>query len=690
MESELLNLAEAGRFEAIEERWLERVEASPGDHTFFIETLRLLLRFGQESRAAGLVPFLLDAQAERVEPPAQLAFLKPALGAWPESAELRTALFAALRRAYADRPSLDRLLQHFKVAEAGNPESALAVLETWLRYDVGQPVMMPVRGLGRVAEINPNLGVVRVDFPAGPRVSMQLAEAQKLLTVLAPGHFLVEKSERPEAMRALAETDSGALLERLFASAGRPLGLAEIREQLAGIVPEERWAAWWKRAGGDSRLAHSAGKRPTYWWSDTGEEADAAVRRAFERADARHRLDLARKHAGRSAALGEFLAAGVAALAQAARASEPALALEALLTQEKLPGGAARASAADLAELLGQSDPVPIVAGVEDRGLRERALALLRERHPDWPALYARLLRAESDTRTLALLYDALGSEEAAPVRVRAVDEVLARPEIAPRFFVWLCRESLKRPELDARADWALLRKLLDAQTQEGFRGLRGPLRDLFEDHALGERIAARLAPEHAEQLLLLLSRELGLDEHHKARMRSAVLRRYPELREGEEEILYTTAAGLERKRAEFERITKVDIPHNAEEIRKAAAHGDLSENYEYKAARERQEMLSSRAKTLHDELRRARLFDPATIDSSRVRVGTRVTLVPKAGGPPRGLTILGPWDADPAQGIVSYLAPAVLPLLGKAAGDAVRFLDTECIIESIGPWSES
>ena len=88
--------------------------------------------------------------------------------------------------------------------------------------------------------------------------------------------------------------------------------------------------------------------------------------------------------------------------------------------------------------------------------------------------------------------------------------------------------------------------------------------------------------------MMTLLLREVGLDEHHKEALRRVALRRHPDLREAEEEPLYTTAEALERKRAEFEQITRTDIPHNAEEIRKAAAHGDLRENFEYKAAREK------------------------------------------------------------------------------------------------------
>jgi transcription elongation GreA/GreB family factor len=396
---------------------------------------------------------------------------------------------------------------------------------------------------------------------------------------------------------------------------------------------------------------------------------------------------LARKHAGRSPELASVLVRGLAEVAQQSRIDDPSLALEVLLALEKLPAPAGAEIDFDVPALLGLHDPVPLVAGVQDRGLRERALALVRELRADWPELYARCLRAESDTRTLALLYETLRREAPGEVLSRAIDDVLARPQMAPRLFTWLCRELRKRPELDARGDWRLLRRLLDTFTEEAFRGLRAPLRELFDAGGLGTELTARLDMEQSEQLLQVLQRDLGLEEHRKDLLRAVVRARHPELREVEEEVLYTTAGALERKRAEFEQIARVDIPRNAEEIRKAAAHGDLRENFEYKAARERHEMLSSRAKTLHDELRRARALDPADIDASAVRVGTRVRLQPVAGGEPRVLTVLGPWDSDPPRGIVSYLAPAVQPLLGRRRGDTVRFTDGEFVVAEIEIW---
>jgi transcription elongation GreA/GreB family factor len=684
VDPEIEALVKAGNWDGLEERWVEQIESAPGDALFFASTLRALVHANHEDRAEPLVELLLSAHRERDDAPAELDFVRAALGHWPHAPLLRASLFDALRRVYADRPSLERLLQHFKAAEAREPHTVLQQIETWLRWDVGRAVHMPSHGLGRVTEINLALATLRVEFPAAQKLSLRLAEAEKLLTPLEPGHFLLVKAEDPATLQAQAEADPGALLEHLFRSLQRTLAASEIKELLAGIVPDSRWATWWKKAAADSRLASSGGKRPTYAWSATGAEADAALRAAFAGASGRDRLEMARKHAARSPALAAEMARGVAIAMQAARRVDPSLALEAALTLEKLPG----ALAVDPGMFLDVEDPATLVAGVEDRALRETAIGLVRARRQDWADVYGRLLRIESDGRTLSTLYDAL--RDADPERLeRGVDDILARPHTAPRAFVWLCRELRRRPELAGKADFALLRKLFDAQSSDAFKGQRAPVRELL-DSVVGPHLVAQLDRDQAETFMQLLQRDAGVDDHRKELLRRIVLQKHPALREADTEKLYTTAEALERKRAEFEQITRVDIPRNADEIRKAAAHGDLRENFEYKAARERHEMLSSRAKSLHDDLGRARALDPATIDTARVRVGTAVTLRPQGGGAAKVLTILGPWDSDPGNGVVSYLAPAVQPLLGRAPGDTVQFVDGSFTIDSIRVWCDA
>lgn len=686
IDPELKLLADGGRFDEFEELWLARIDESPTDHDFFVGGTQVMLRAGEETRATMLLQLLLEAHREQGDARAELDLLKPALRLWPQSPVLRPALLDCLQRVYADRPSLENLALHFRLAEAADPIAALAAMETWLHFDVGRSVLLQGRGMGRVREINLALGTLRVEF-GETRLSLRLGEAQKLLVALEPGHFLLEKLEKPQDLAALAESDPSAILEKVFSSFDRGLAVAELRELFSGVVPAANWNSWWKRARANPRLSSTSGSRPVFSWSRSGAEADASLLGSFQAASPREQIDMARKHAARSPKLAALFVRGVARIVRESRAEDPGLALEAALALEKLPEAADADPGIDAGQLLDLHDPVPTIAEVADRGLRERALALLRERRENWAEFYARLLRAENDTRTLGTLYDALAEEPA--VRNRAVDEVLSRPQIAPRLFVWLCREMRRRPELESRADWGLLRRLLDAHTEEAFRSLRVPLRELFDAGGLGGLLAQRLTLEQAEQLLAILTRELGLEEHRKDLLRRIVLERFPELREAEEEVLYTTPEALERKRAEFEQITRFDIPRNAEEIRKAAAHGDLRENSEYKAAREKHEMLSSRAKTMHDELRRSRTIDPGNLDISRVRVGTRLRLEPTSGGRARELTILGPWDSDPGNGIVSYLAPAVQALLGLGLGDCIRFQDAEYRIAEIASWRQ-
>src|SRR5260370_17704028 len=92
-------------------------------------------------------------------------------------------------------------------------------------------------------------------------------------------------------------------------------------------------------------------------------------------------------------------------------------------------------------------------------------------------------------------------------------------------------------------------------------------------------------------------------------------------------EPIYATAESLTQKRAELEHLLKVEIPANKKAIQVAREMGDLSENFEYKSARQRDEYLSARVGKLQTELSNVRFVDPATVDTSAGRVATKFAL---------------------------------------------------------------
>lgn len=171
------------------------------------------------------------------------------------------------------------------------------------------------------------------------------------------------------------------------------------------------------------------------------------------------------------------------------------------------------------------------------------------------------------------------------------------------------------------------------------------------------------------------------MEANLKASLRSKILDKYPDFkfRTTEEKTaaprgMLVTSAKMEEKKKLAERIQKVDIPANAQEIAEARAQGDLKENAEYKAAKEAQHYLNVQLTKLQEELNRAVVFDPTTATSSIVSFSTTVTLLNKLSNKEETYTILGPWESNPDAGIISYMSPFGNQLLDHKVGEEFDF----------------
>jgi transcription elongation factor GreA len=665
-------LWEAGKPDAVEELLLSRVSEAPLDLRLFVPVLRHFVKNDKTETAQMFLDFLLDAVRSRKADAEELSLLRALLLAWPEALPVRTSLVDKLRGLYGDTPNIKILIKHCRIFDPGvEPLSALRALEHWLRFNLGRGVYMPKKGTGRISEINPALETVRAVFPgsAAP-LSFKLDEAARLLEPLPPGHFLLATIDNPESLRELAITDSGEFLRRLFLSVNRPLSLNELKDMCSGIVNAERWSSWWSSARKDRRLTVTAGNECV--WNDSVENAESSILEQFKAAPVHERMETARRYAGRSPALAAAMKAQLVNDARTVRENNPGLALELLLTLDK-PADTAD-SRTMLADLLSAPEAPETVLSVQNRLLRKRALAMLRESRKDWPALYALLIRSENDAQLLTYLYDSLRGNSSDALD-GIVAETMSSPAKAGHFFIWLCREINTRTELQHFADWQLLQIILQLLTDNAMKKHQATLKKLFAEDGIFHQTARHLTPEQAKFLLDQLDRDTVLEDYRRERLCSDLRAWYPQADETGEKTFYVSPEALKIRQEEFVKLTGVEIPRNTEEIIKARAHGDLRENFEYHAARARQEMLSSRAKTLHDELQSARPIERSKIDPSTVCIGTTAHLLPVENGADDVIiTILGPWDSAPAQNIISYLAPAAAGLLGRARGAQVTF----------------
>ncbi|MCK7486273.1 MAG: transcription elongation factor GreA [Bacillus subtilis] len=138
--------------------------------------------------------------------------------------------------------------------------------------------------------------------------------------------------------------------------------------------------------------------------------------------------------------------------------------------------------------------------------------------------------------------------------------------------------------------------------------------------------------------------------------------------------LMVTAEKYEEKQKLLLAQIMEVDVPANQKEIAYALSLGDLRENAEYKAAKEKQDELNSKVAKLKNEIERAQIFDKSTINASKVSFGTVVHLANETEGKDETYTILGPWESEPTSNVISYLSPLGKKLLNHKAGDRLSF----------------
>jgi transcription elongation GreA/GreB family factor len=169
-------------------------------------------------------------------------------------------------------------------------------------------------------------------------------------------------------------------------------------------------------------------------------------------------------------------------------------------------------------------------------------------------------------------------------------------------------------------------------------------------------------------------------DELTKRSLLARIVKVYPELEsmitgvEGAEKAaaLIVSWSSLEKRKAEYEELVKVKIPENSKEIALARSYGDLSENFEFKAAKQMQSVLMRRKAELEQMLHNARGTSFENADTSRVSIGTIVTLRDVDTNKEETYTVLGAWDGDPDRHVISYQTAIGQALLGHEIGEIV------------------
>ena len=133
------------------------------------------------------------------------------------------------------------------------------------------------------------------------------------------------------------------------------------------------------------------------------------------------------------------------------------------------------------------------------------------------------------------------------------------------------------------------------------------------------------------------------------------------------------TAQGLNRLQEELRRLKTIERPNVIRALEEARTHGDLSENAEYHAARERQSFIEGRVAELEDKIRRAEVIDVSKLSGDAVKFGATIDLVDVDTDEKVTYQIVGAEESDITAGRLSVISPLARALIGKEVGDSVE-----------------
>jgi transcription elongation factor GreA len=582
-----------------------------------------------------------------------------------------------------------------KLVEAGKLTSKTA--EKLEQLKPGTFCLHKSWGFGRVAEWNLLLNQIVIDFAGKKSHPMQLQYAADNLTVIPPEHFLARKANDLESIKQLARQDPAAVVRNILESLDGQATAAQISEWLIGdVFSEAEWKRWWESAR--KQLKASGAFSIPAKKTEPIQLRGAGVSHADELIASFHQ---ARQPKEQIAALEQILKfhqqfkepekqlqpiiATIENVAVRNQKLHPELVFELILGRDELLARIPKLKTTHIGLTLSKlildeearlMSILPKLPAAKEKKILQALPAALGER---WSARALQLMQATHGRMVAQIPHvfrDAGQHAELRAMLERSIREHSATSEM----LVWLCTERNEWPELITPELLAAILSALERE-QHFAPGRASKLqRLLVEDRQLLGDIFGRADVALARDAMRRLQLSPLFDELTKRSLFARLVKVFPQLEsmitgarpDEKAAALVVSWSSLERRKAEYEELVKKKIPENTKEISIARSYGDLSENFEFKAAKQMQAVLMRRKTELEQALHNARGTSFENVDTSRVSIGTVVTLRDEDSKKEETYTILGAWDGDPEHHIISYQTAIGQALLGHRIGEIV------------------
>jgi transcription elongation GreA/GreB family factor len=549
-------------------------------------------------------------------------------------------------------------------------------------------------GFGRIKTVDTVFARFTIDFAGKPGHTMDLGFAVESLKPIPKDHILARKANDLEGVRQLAAHHLD-LIRLVLNSYGGKATPDQIQQALVPDVIRDDWKKWWETARRemkkDGHFIVPLKKTEPVVYQAQETSLQTRLMTNFRAAKglkarvvvvgelSRNASDLADKQG----AAGEVIAALNTDILTYQR-TQPAVALEAIFARDELRQIAGLQPAPDeitAAQIWAQDIKFGPVMELIPAAKHHHALQSFKTANPDrWHDVLRGALNFVS-AKLCREFVNLLVAEGKMDLLKETLARLVNQHTAGSELLLWLGRE-----RSDDYADILgpeVFRAMLTAMERDQFNEKRSNrLREfILDDHELLAELTASADIEVVKDLTRALQLSPVFDDMDKRSLLARLVKSHPAIQSlisGEQtkqdSTMLVSWESLERRNQEYRELVDKKIPANSKEIATARSYGDLSENHEFKAAKEMQKILMRRKEELETQLARARGTDFSNVRTDIVSIGTIVRAIDLGANQPETFTILGAWDSDPDKGIISYLSPVAQSLLNNKVGDEVEF----------------
>jgi len=695
----------------VREMWNKLIDLSSEDLEFFFLVEKKIAKTLNSEKSIDLLEELYPVFTEKEDWDTAIVIIKRILKYDIRNDWARKQIIKCFRNKYDDHSQLEEYIKISNLNDRWrNAAEAIADFEKHISFDAGNFVSHKSWGVGIIKSIEDD--TIVIDFVKKRGHSMSLKMAVSSLLSLPKSHIWVLKSVwTKDKLKTRIKKDIPWALKIIIRSFNNSTDMKKIKSEIVpSILTPGEWSTWSTEARKilktDSAFGNMPDKADQYLVRDKPISFEEKTSNKFKaESDFFDKLQTINEFLDESEPDSDFyldMFNYFASFLKAANVNEHVLCsflfVQKLIKTYPFLNPGINYGFKEVFDDIGEIEEVEnVFSKIENAELRRDFLLQIKKNIENWPDYYVRLFPVSLSRQILVDLDNNGYSQEIN----KLISEIVNHYREYREAFIWVAKNAKEDnwfSRLDIRYEKILINMIhllditfRDVSTKKYAAANRKINRSistfLFKEKTLEEFIL-NSTEDSVTRLYSLLQDVKDLDPTIKIDLKQKIVEKFPKIQfYGKQEIesaspvnrgVFCLEESLVAKKKELKRILEVEVPKNSKEIGVAIEMGDLKENAEYKAGKEKQEALNIAVGRLKEEIEKAKIFDFATQDCSKVTFGTKVELKNLKTDQVEVFKILGPWESDPSNNVISYLSPFGNELLGSKSGEELSFIINE------------